>query len=116
MTLPALDAAPTWVRAQGLNVAGAVFWAIGDLDRAEALQILALAARRDLHDAAGVSRTLQYLGKVAASRGDLQARDAYYAQAIQAAASLHLGTADGGTARACSTARPLHELLLDAYR
>jgi predicted ATPase/DNA-binding XRE family transcriptional regulator len=85
ITLPVLDAAPAPVRAQGLNVAGAVFWAIGDLERAEALEHLALAARRNLHDEAGVARTLHYLGNVAASRGDLQAADACYWQAMDMA-------------------------------
>jgi non-specific serine/threonine protein kinase len=85
MTLPVLDAAPAPARAQALNVAGAVFWGIGDLERAEALEHLALAARRDLHDEPGVGRTLRYLGNVAASRGDLEAADAYYCQAMEVA-------------------------------
>jgi predicted ATPase/transcriptional regulator with XRE-family HTH domain len=85
LTLPLLERAPAGVRADGLNAAGAIFWAMGELEQAEALELRALELRREMRDGPGIARTLRYLGNVAASRGELEAGDTYLQAAMQVA-------------------------------
>ena len=56
------------VRAKGLNAAGVLAWAQGDLDEAEARHEAALELRRKADDRLGIASSLNNLGIVARGR------------------------------------------------
>jgi predicted ATPase/class 3 adenylate cyclase/DNA-binding CsgD family transcriptional regulator len=54
-----------------LDIAGGVAFALGDLDRAEALAKESLTLHRELENVSGIAQSLERLGTVARTRGDL---------------------------------------------
>ena len=77
------SAAPTPARADALYAAGAMSWAIGELESAWDLQQQSLAIQRELADERGIASALNSLGLIAKDRGDLPAAEEMFRESLQ---------------------------------
>lgn len=76
------DAAPTASRGDALYAAGALAWALGELDLAWTHQNESLAIQKQRGNHRGMAGSLNSLGLIAKDRGDLAAADQMFAESL----------------------------------
>ena len=76
------DHSPTASRGDALYAAGALAWALGELDTAWTRQHESLAIQKQLGNHKGVASSLNSLGLIAKDRGDLAAADQMFAHSL----------------------------------